>query len=37
MRKLILALGAAALLAAPAALAKERNVSLIVPTSSKSG
>jgi hypothetical protein len=37
MRKLILALGAAALLTAPAALAKERNLSLIVPTSSKAG
>ena len=32
MRKLILALGAAALLTAPAALAKERNSVMIVPT-----
>jgi hypothetical protein len=37
MRKLIVALGAAALLTAPAALAKERNITVIVPTSSKAG
>lgn len=37
MRKLILALGAAALLTAPAALAKERNVSMIAPVSQKAG
>jgi len=38
MRKLILALGAAALLTAPAALAKERNVSMIgAPASPKAG
>ena len=37
MRKLIVAVGAAALLTAPAALAKERNVSMIAPAAAKAG
>jgi hypothetical protein len=37
MQKLVLAMGAAALLAAPAALAKERNVSMLMRTTPVAG